>query len=56
MARSYHVTAKDFRRLTKNEIDEMSQDPNSKLNEWAKKKTVKKTTITQRKASKKGKS
>ena len=55
MSRSYHVTIKDFKGLTKKEIDEMAQDPNSKIQEWADKKNIKKTTIKDRKVSKKKK-
>jgi len=56
MSRSYHVTAKDFKKLTKKELEDMALDPKSKLNEWATKSSVKKTTAKQRKELKQKKS
>ena len=35
MSRSVHLTGKDFRGLTKKEIDEQASDPNY-LKKWAK--------------------
>ena len=52
MSRSIHITKKNFRGLTKNEIDEQSQDPNSELTEWAKKSGIKKQVKKLRKVKK----
>ncbi len=41
MSKSYHVTTKDLKGLTKKEIDEMSQDKGSLLNQYAEKSKVK---------------
>ena len=41
MSKSIHITIKNFRGLTKKEIDEQSVDPNSELAQWAKKKGIK---------------
>ena len=35
MSKSYHVTRKDLRKLSKGEIDEMEKDPDSLLHQWA---------------------
>jgi len=49
MSRSIHVTRKNFKGLTKQEIDEQASTPNSDLDKWAKKKQIKKKTIKNRK-------
>ena len=36
MSKSIHVTIKNFRGLTKSEIDEQSNDPYSDLVQWSK--------------------
>lgn len=41
MSRSIHITIKNFRALTKKEIDEQAIDPSSELAQWAKKKGIK---------------
>jgi len=38
MSKSFHVTIKNFRGLTKREIDEQYKDKDSDLNLWFKKK------------------
>ena len=52
MSKSFHVTRKDFRKLSKREIDEMEKDPNSLLNQWADKLSTKKEVIRKRKIQK----
>ncbi len=42
MSKSIHITKKNFRGLTKSELDEQGQDSNSELNQWAKKSLIKK--------------
>ncbi|MGH1384164.1 hypothetical protein [Kordia sp.] len=42
MSKSIHITKKNFKGLTKAELDEQAQDPNSELNQWAKKSSLKK--------------
>ncbi len=42
MSKSIHVTKKNFKGLTKREIDEQVGDPGSDLEQWAKKKSLKK--------------
>jgi len=49
MSRSIHVTGKNFKGLTKNEINEQADDPSSELNEWAKKSATKKEVKAKRK-------
>jgi hypothetical protein len=48
MSRSIHITIRNFKGLTKKEIDGQSADPHSDLNEWAKKKSVKKEILKSR--------
>ena len=52
MSKSYHTTIKDFKGITKKELDEMSKDPDSKLNEWAEKSKVKKAVLKERRNKK----
>ena len=35
MSKSIHITIKDFKGLTKEEIDKQASDPNSDLNKWS---------------------
>ena len=49
MSKSYHTTIKDFKGKTKKELDEMTDDPDSLLNEWAEKRLVKKEVRKERK-------
>jgi len=42
MSRSIHITKKNFKGLTKVELDAQANDPNSELNQWAKKSALKK--------------
>ena len=43
MSRSFHITVKNFRGLTRNEQDEQLNDPSSDLRIWAKKSNLKGT-------------
>ncbi len=52
MSKSYHSTYKDLKGKTKKEIEEMANDPDSILNELAKKSTIKKEVKKQRKIDK----
>jgi hypothetical protein len=52
MSDSIHTTSKDLRNLTKREIDEMSDDPNSVLRQFGKKSLLKKNVTKERKAKK----
>ncbi len=49
MSRSIHITRKNFKRLTKKEIDEQSNDLNSELRQWGKKSLLKKAIKKNRK-------
>jgi len=49
MSKSIHVTIKDFRGLTKSELDEQSTDLNSDLKQWSKKSAIKKEIKKKRK-------
>jgi len=42
MSRSIHITIKNFRGLTENELNTQFNDPHSDLSIWAKKKVIKK--------------
>ena len=48
MSKSFHVTAKDLKKFSKNELDEMVDDPHSLLNKWSKKISTKRKTIKNR--------
>jgi hypothetical protein len=52
MSRSIHTTYKDLKGLTKKEIDEQFVDPNSDLASLAKKSSIKKEVIKERKKKK----
>lgn len=52
MSRSIHITRKNFKGLTKSEIDEQANDPNSELRKWGKKSNLKETIKKERKIKK----
>ena len=52
MSRSIHTTYKNLKGLTKREIDEQLNDPNSDLAALAKKSSLKKKELKDRKAKK----
>ncbi len=41
MSRSIHITNKNFKGLTKKELSEQANDPNSELRHWSKKSLLK---------------
>tara|TARA_R110000868_G_scaffold365463_1_gene628334 strand:+ start:522 stop:731 length:210 start_codon:yes stop_codon:yes gene_type:complete len=43
MSDSIHITIKNFRNLTKAELEEQYNDPESELAQWAKKSGIKRT-------------
>jgi hypothetical protein len=49
MSRSIHITKRNFNGLSKKEIDEQAFDPQSELNQWVKKSTIKKVIKKSRK-------
>jgi TfoX/Sxy family transcriptional regulator of competence genes len=49
MSRSIHITKKNFKGLTKKELDEQAEDPNSELREWVRKSELKKEVKKTRK-------
>ena len=55
MSKSIHLTIKDFKGLTKEEIDEQAFEPNSDLNKWSEKSKIKKKIKLERKRKKEGK-
>ncbi|MBF9253992.1 hypothetical protein I2I11_11875 [Pontibacter sp. 172403-2] len=52
MSKSYHVTRKDLKGLSKRELDEMAEDKDSLLNEYAEKSSVKREVKKKRKEEK----
>ena len=52
MSKSIHITKKNFKGLTKSELDEQSEDPNSELRQWARKSLLKKEVVKKRKNKK----
>lgn len=52
MSKSIHITGRNFRGLTKKEIEEQLSDPNSDLRTWGRKSTIKKNIIKKRKTRK----
>ncbi len=52
MSKSYHVIRKDLSGLSKKELDEMAENENSLLNEYAEKSRVKKEVKKGRKGKK----
>lgn len=52
MSRSVHITKKNFKWLTKIEIDEQANDPNSELRQRCKKSNLKESIKKERKNKK----
>jgi hypothetical protein len=52
MSRSIHTISKDVKGLTKKELEEQSNDPNSDLTELSKKSSIKKKVLKERKQKK----
>ena len=52
MSRSIHVTLKNFKGLTKRQIDEQATETNSDLKQWVEKKRIKKGVNKKRKQEK----
>jgi len=52
MSKSIHITKKNFKGLTKAELDEQAKDPNSEFNEWVRKSLIKKEVKKKRKNEK----
>ena len=52
MSKSIHITIKNFRGLTKAQLDEQFADPNSDLKQWSKKSAIKKEIKKKRKIDK----
>ena len=52
MSRSIHTTRKDLKGLTKRELDEQFNDPNSDLASLARKSSIKKKVLKERKKKK----
>ena len=50
MSKSIHITIKDFKGLTKEEIDKQASDPNFDLNKWKEKSKIKKEVKKERKS------
>jgi len=55
MSKSIHITIKDFKGLTKEEINRQASDPNSDLNKWNEKSKIKKEIKLERKKKREGK-
>jgi hypothetical protein len=53
MSDSYHVNRSDFKRLSKKELDDMTLDPHSLLQQWAEKSSTKAAVKKVRKDKKK---
>jgi hypothetical protein len=49
MSKSIHITTKNLKGLTKNEVNDQFKDPDSDLAQWSKKSMLKKTVRTKRK-------
>lgn len=52
MSNSIHITIRNFKGLTRSELDEQSCDPNSDLKQWSKKSEIKKEIKKKRKFDK----
>ena len=52
MSRSIHITKKNFKGLTKLELDEQAEDPESELREWVRKSLLKQEVKKKRKNEK----
>jgi hypothetical protein len=48
MSGSIHITSRNFKGLTKTEIDEQFIDSTSELSQWSEKLQIKKTTVKDR--------
>jgi len=53
MSRSIHVTKKNFKGLSKKQLDEQAIDPTSELRQWGKKSLLKEEVKKTRKEKKK---
>jgi hypothetical protein len=53
MSKSIHVTSKNFKGMSKLEIDEQATDPDSDLNQWGKKSAIKQKIKQERSAKQK---
>lgn len=53
MSRSIHITKRNFKGLSKKEIDAQSEDPSSDLKQWAKKSSLKSEVKKNRKEKRK---
>lgn len=49
MSRSIHITLRNFKGLSKTQVDEQAADPKSELNQWVKKSQIKKQVRSSRK-------
>jgi hypothetical protein len=49
MSKNIHITIKDFKGLSKTEIDKQASDPNSDLNKWNEKSKIKREVKLERK-------
>ena len=52
MSKSIHITKKNFKGLSKKELDEQGEDPNSELRQWVHKSELKKDVKKKRKNGK----
>jgi hypothetical protein len=52
MSKSIHITKKNFKGLTKKELDEQAIDPTSKLRQWSRKSLLKEDIKKTRKQKK----
>lgn len=52
MSKSIHITRENFKGLTKSELDEQANDPNSELRQWGKKSSLKDSVKKERKNNK----
>ncbi len=52
MSKNIHVTIKNFKGLTKTQLEEQFVDPDSDLAQWSKKSSIKKKIKNKRKANK----
>jgi hypothetical protein len=53
MSDSYHVTSAHFKGLSKRELNEMAEDPQSLLHQWSDKSAKKEAVRKERKSKKK---
>ncbi len=52
MSKSIHITIKNFRGLTKKELNEQVSDPDSELKQWSEKSAIKREVKKNRKSQK----